>query len=449
MNRLSSIDEEIMKCQRMLGAIDGGREYLGSEMRQDTVSSTGWYPNSEHGMTAFQPTAHPTDVNIFKGMLNCNNQPIHRSIGAEYQYGGKTYKDIVFRSELKGNIEVSARCVFHAIVQASGEGGEIDVFWYPLAYLFTTNDPLNMDNFNFFVHGHARENRKCVEQLAFCEDKLKIGQHCIEHTDDDKLKVDIIKMAESIRDSKVPPPLTILLKSVSSEATSNTEVVAVLETMSGATMKAVFLADNCPKLTQDINLVQFKHYKQAGRSVPNVGGFMDIWGKLSFLCVVSARMKQLMHSIDTQKLVSGLIFRCIAEVRDDDNLWAYQINKKDKLDKFDVDSNHKELHETMIGSIVAYQDTFIDTLHKLIVEDNIEGAFTHLTGDIIGKLGLSERLIQSLWTRQIVFPVALTTMIQEKLSPYGITVSFNTPTLKELKTAGAIDLITSIGAPGP
>jgi hypothetical protein len=433
----------------MLGAIDGGRGYIGSEMRVDTVCSTttGWYPNSKHGMTAFQPTEYPTNLDIFHGMLNCNNQQIHRSIGAEYKCGGKNYKDIVFRSEKKGELEISARCVFEAIVQEAGEGDEKDVFWYPLAYLFTTNDPLNMDNFNYFIHGHTNKHKKCVEQLAFCEDKLKIGIYCIKKTTDDELKSAILIMAGDIKDSRVPPPLTVLLKSICCEATGKEEVTATLNEMGGATMKEVFLSDLIPKLTQDINLQQFKYYKQAGRSVPNVGGFLDIWNKLSLLCVVAERMEQLMHSVDSQRLVAGLIFRCIAEIRDDDKLWAYKLEQKEKLDIFDDNKNHERLHNNVIQSVKEYQDTFIDTLHKHIESENIDAAFEHLTSHTTGRLGLSERLIQSLWTKQIIFPQTLTEKIRAQLLIYGITASFKIPSLEELKTTGAIDIITSIGMP--
>jgi hypothetical protein len=449
MSRLSSIDEEILKCQRMLGVIDGDRGYIGSDLQfiPVSVTQTGLKSNSDHGMTSFKPIGYPTNLDVFNDMLNCNNQPIYRSIGEEYEHGNNTYKHVVFRSESKGKLEISARCVFQAIDQETGEGKERGVFWYPLAYLFTTNDPLNMDNFNYFNHGQTYNQKKCVEQLAFCEDKLKIGIHCINKTEDEAFKAAILAMADSIGTDKFPPPLTVLLKSINSDAVDGVSARAALDNMTGEEMKKVYVSDLTPKLTQDIRLQQYKYYKLAGRSVPDVGGFLQIWGELSFLCVVAARMEQLVHNVDYQRLVAGLIFRSVAEIRDDDDMWAYKLAKTEKLDIFDEQSTRARLHGAIIGSIQADQDKFIQVLRDQITSNNIDAAFKHLKGTTTGRLGLSERLIQSLWTGQIVFPSELTKKIQDELLIYNITASFQIPTLEELKTADAFDIITSIGIP--
>jgi hypothetical protein len=448
MDRRASIDSEILKCKRMLTAINSGSEgYIGAEVviaDKRYVKAIESYDN--YGMTAFQSNSRTTDIKNFNGMTNCNGQTILRSTGPEYDYNGKKYREIVFRSENKSKSEISARCVFEARIQTSDDGAT-DIFWYPLAYLFSTNDPLNMDNFNFFTEWGTVEHAKCVEQLAFCEDKLKIGLYCIKNASDAVFKSGIMEMASSFQPTKVPPPLTVLLKNKSSAADTTDTVTPVLETMTGESMKTIFIAELTPKLTQEKNLQQFKFYKQAGRSVPDVGGFMNIWNKYSLLCVLSARMIQLKSNVKIQQLVAGAIFRCIAEVRDDDKIWAYGLQRGEKLDIFDKESSRIRLHDKVIMRTLSYQDAFIDNLKIHTEKGDTDKAFNLLTSVAVGKLGLSERILQSLWSRQIAFPEALKAKISGVLKPYGIETSFEIPDLKELKTAGVspIELINSIG----
>ena len=235
------------------------------------------------------------------------------------------------------------------------------------------------------------------------------------------------------------------------------------------------------KLEQPPGLVPFSGYKQVGQSVFAMGNYVQEFESISLMCVVSARMRQLSRSKTERSLVAALVPNCVVECSKDDFLWAYVMEpyRGERLTWLSEDADGRvpsqykidRLHH-IVSDASSFQNAYITHLAGLIENGLYEDAADFLfarNGDIVDrfkaplsietarallavgndfrkldprprlefmdrnvhKLGLSERIIQSLWTRQIVFPERLIELISTRLSQYNIPYFHYVPRLVE------------------
>jgi len=373
-----------------------------------------------------------------------------------------------------------------------------------LAYLFTTNDPLNFDNFNTFRGNHddLQPKYKCVEQLVFCECKIRLGlalaqnvsdpqetlfrfakttphiaepiidtlTECIKNfiDEDDKSQLEGIKsryfpiingLSAEIKSMAPGDGRARSLKNRKSEVEA--EMCAGLAAKLREYMDKVgsvnFYNGYCRYFTDKLetsHLAMPKDaYKFAGRGVLGVNGFLDKWDQIQLMCAVSGRMQQLSMCKQERDLCAALIPRCVIEISDQDDVWAYKYEQK--LDGLCSDA--AKMFE-FITDAINFQDSFITELDLFVRQPDPRLALELLFSssrklkekfDVksIHTLGLSERLIQSIWTGQIVFSEELKLAIREELAKYGITYFHYTPEL-ELNDFSAFDTVSAIGTVG-
>jgi len=370
-----------------------------------------------------------------------------------------------------------------------------------LAYLFTTNDPLNFDNFNTFrgKNSDLEPQYKCVEQLVFCECKLNLGLTLAQNVANpqqalydfamttsyiaepiidtltasirDFLNADQIEKLSEIK-SRFSPEINRLSAEIKGmrpddperkdkrgekskiENEMNAELARKLrefiETVGAINFYNGYVNYFRNKLRTTHLAVPKDAYKFAGRGVLGVNGFLEKWEQIQLMCAVSARMQQLSVCKQERDLCAALIPRCVIEISEDDNIWAYSCGKK--LDWFCTE-DAKETMVRFIADATSFQDRFISELDS--VSHDTQGAFKLLFStsrelkskfgvDSIHTLGLSERLIQSIWTRQIVFSDGLKLAIQDELSRYGITYVHYAPEL-EPNDVSALTTVSAIG----
>ena len=93
----------------------------------------------------------------------------------------------------------------------------------------------------------------------------------------------------------------------------------------------------------------------------------------------------------------------------------------------------------------ALQSRFITDLKQLVESDSIDAALAMLLNPRNPQLlGLSEKIIQSIWVGEIEFPDALLFKIRECLSVYGISFFYHPPTLVR-SSFDAFTIASSIG----
>lgn len=235
------------------------------------------------------------------------------------------------------------------------------------------------------------------------------------------------------------------------------------------------------KLEQPPGLVPFSGYKQVGQSVFAMGNYLQEFESISLMCVVSARMRQLSLSRTERSLVAALVPNCVVECSKDDFLWAYVMEpeRKERLTWLSEDEGVRVPNQDKIDRLLHivsdasnFQNAYITHLAGLIENGLYEDAADFLfarDGEIVDrfkdplsletaralleagndfrkleprsrlefmdrnvhKLGLSERIIQSLWTKQIVFPARLIQLISTRLSLYNIPYFHYVPDLVE------------------
>jgi len=370
-----------------------------------------------------------------------------------------------------------------------------------LAYLFTTNDPLNFDNFNTFRGNNSDlvPQYKCVEQLVFCECKLNLGltlarnapnpqQNLFDFAMTDSYMAEPIidTLTASIEDylngdqkdklneikSRLSPQINQL--SVEIKRMRPDDAARKVKRGEKSGLESAMYAELASQLREYIknigatlfyngyvkyftNKLGITHlampkdsYKFAGRGVLGVNGFLGKWEQIQLMCAVSARMQQLSACKQERDLCAALIPRCVIEISDQDDIWAYQYEPK--LDGLCTDTASMF---TFIRDATTFQDSFITKLDEVASLPDPTRAKALLFSSSrelksifqvtsIHTLGLSERLIQSIWTKQIVFSDALKLAIGEELAKYGITYFHYAPELVS-NDVSAFETVSAIG----
>lgn len=225
------------------------------------------------------------------------------------------------------------------------------------------------------------------------------------------------------------------------------------------------------KLNQRHDLIPFDHYKSVGRDLCAVGEYINIFDRYSLLCAMSARMTQLRGSAPERFLVSALVPDCVVECSKDDGTWGYIVNPEgeEKLGWLAEGRNDDRLF-AIINDATTFQAAYIKQLSEHISNNKFNEAADFLFAspkEIIAfrascglstchkkdanvhRLGLSERLIQSLWTKELSFPDTLINDITCRLQHYGITYDHYVPELvkQASENANPLGILQSIGRP--
>jgi len=458
------------------------------------------FPNEQLGTKSYKLQNDRAVVNVSQ-YVSCQSGGMYdmkpkksvnfvRSI-CDVQRSGTNYKLVVYRTNNKEEkLEACAIAVF--------EGARF------VSYLFSTNDPLAFDNFNCF-HGHTLDSKwkpplNCVEQLVFCKDKVAINMRCLEkcgksglfsvamtggRIEHDTL-VGILKM---IQIDYQPVIDSIFARHSTVSDDFKAEALASVRTKIRELGEDKFFTayvryfENA--LDKRHDLIPNDEYKKIGRTLIAIPEYLDAFDSCGILCVVSARMRLLHQSPAERSLVASLVPRCVVECSKDDNLWAYMIvptfNKdpakspvQQKLNWL-LEPNGSGLYpgrEARLFQIIEhatnFQDNYISALDRHIAAGNTDDTVAFLLNtckstfidkfttkplddDKAGKmdfsmhkLGLSERLLQALWTKQIVFPPEVIQKITEKLADYGVQYFHYVPNLVE-SGQNPLDIAMSIG----
>ena len=353
----------------------------------------------------------------------------------EFDIDNKPYTAVVHSTQnRKGETKVCAISLF--------EGGTF------LTYLFSTNDPLAFDNFNCFKgldpDPAARRLLKCCEQLVFCENKVKLAQSFLRGQTPLKLK----QFASTNRispnlvlnlfgdDHKLRTDMTLIDSDASlsrSERAARKLEVAKAH-VAGAdenyfyTQYQLFLND---KLDQNYDLVPGDFYKDVGQMVILSRVEIDEWDSIAMMCVCAARMKQLKSSPHERSLVSAMIAKSVIESSEFDEKWAEKWPAGVRSMEWYVKdvAGRKELLR-IARKHIDYQENFIERLNEFIVSGNVDDALAMLfdKDNRNGLLGLSEKIIQSIWTGRIHLE-SLVPGIRDRLGKYGIDFELYNPTL--------------------
>ena len=334
-----------------------------------------------------------------------------------------------------------------------------------LTYLFSTNDPLAFDNFNCFKGFEhdpaARRLLKCCEQLVFCENKVKLAQSFLRGQTPASLKafaaVNRINPNLVLNlfgdDHRLKTDMTLIDSNTSlSRGDRVAQKLQVAKDYIAGIDESYFYAQYFQflneKLDQNYDLVPGDFYKDVGQMVILSKTELDDWDSIAMMCVCSARMKQLKSSPHERGLVSAMIARSVIESSEFDDKWAekWPAGVKSMRWYADDESGQRELLR-ISQKQTKYQEEFIHHLKTFIIDGNVDGALAMLfdKSNKNGLLGLSEKIIQSIWTGVLDFE-SLVDGIRAKLGVYGIDFELYNPTLMK-SASNPFKVATSIGSP--
>jgi hypothetical protein len=453
------------------------------------------FAHSDVGTVSYSVEGDPT-VDI-RNHVSCQSGGMYdktpekdvRFFREEHSYGA--YHLFVYRTFNKDNeFVVCAVAVFQANKFVS--------------YLFSTNDPLAFDNFNCFrgkaVDPKRKPALKCVEQLVFCENKVQLNLKCLRPDMPEALfnlaltgsrvthgtLVNILKTigidhgGEILRISTKVAAGSDLFKAQALES-----VRARVSELGALLFYSAYVTYFYGALGKAHDLIPFNEYKLIGQNLFAVDGFLQAFEACGILCVMSARMRLLQQSPVERALVASLVPGCVVECSKDDSIWAYMVvptyNKdpatgpiQQKLDwLLELDGPARKLYPDRMARLLHIiehatdsQNNYISALDALIERGDITGAAAFLfnpCGDefkalfapqatdkagkldfSMHKLGLSERLLQALWTGQIVFPSALITEIADRMKAYGVEYFHYVPKLRRSNTH-PLEIVQQIG----
>jgi hypothetical protein len=196
-------------------------------------------------------------------------------------------------------------------------------------------------------------------------------------------------------------------------------------------------------LNLPIGLAPFKNYKMQGRRMLDVDGFLDDWAAHSVACVTTERsLMQRVDQMETEFLV-GMRARCVIECSTDDKIWAFKYPGGDeKMAFFDNTPEGVEFKFGIMEQAVREQDEFINALNQATPE---EAANIVLDPSLPHKLGLSIRLLQALYTKEVVLHDDR--FLRSRMGSVGLTWD-TTPLpfeVKPLSGRSIFDLACSIG----
>jgi hypothetical protein len=384
-------------------------------------------------------------------------------------YDGKTISYIIHRTRnRKNDLSVCSICVF----EQKEDSRDF------LAYLFSTNDLLAFDNFNCFSGNGSlvseRPGLKCIEQIVFCENKVKLAMAFVRSNDARGILDFAIGNAkpELVRDvfinSEYSDHLSKLLKQLDS---FNDELKAARK--SNDTYKIADISSQKSEVESDIRkvmteclrnvnpevfvnkykaylwelmdrshrLLPFANYTKAGKMVLLSSEYLDIWSSIGMMCVLSARMRQLRYSKHERRLVAALVPRCVTEMNPSDDRWAMPLS----LDTLAEKDGFKRMMEHVFVE-TEYQETFISNLRRGIRESNNKLVMDMLfSTDNQRMLGLSERILQALWTKEITFSGRLLRSIRRRMDSYGIEFYYFVPDLVRSSNNDPYKVASSVG----
>ena len=235
------------------------------------------------------------------------------------------------------------------------------------------------------------------------------------------------------------------------------------------------------KLQLNYHLLPMDEYKNVGRDLIAIGDYLEEWERVSLMCVISARMNQLRSSKTERSLFTALVPACIAECSEEDSLWGYVMTetKTGKITWLGQSTNSTTLDNgdrlfQIIDDATQFQNRYIHHLEECISAGKYKDAYNFLferdsnvnklirgvlPGELsilqefdlnsVHKLGLSERLIQALWTKQITFPLELINLISDRLNKYNIGYKHIIPELRVDSNTSALQILSTIGDSNP
>ena len=487
---LYALEEEVFGGSSAQQVVNSKRSFLGAVASGGGVmyNECGlYYLNSNHGKRSYYVESDgDIDTDRLNSIQSCLSGKMYganiddSNFGRQetkfsyvYSQESHAFDQIVHVTKNKDNETVACSIsLFMPDISASGE----KIF---LAYLFTTNDPLAMDNFNCFRGSAAQAEKpgiKCVEQLVFCEAKVLLGITMAESMDISKFfnfvmegdPVSFNTIVEVLNDDALKKDIRALKETAAYQGKENERLLnekcleksrEYLKDVDPSMFREKYITWVGRFLSQGHDLPPLKNYKFVGRSVFAVGDYLKTWDSISLMCAISARMHNLEQSKQERSLVASMIPRCVIECSKDDNIWGYRLSQgktERRLGWLTKEEDGGRDHMMkIVEDAVKFQDSFIEELASLCATNNINAALRLLFSpdhincgrfqvDSIHKLGLSERIIQSIWTGQVKFPLALIARIRSRLDKYGIQFHYFDPVLMQSKST-AYDVASSIG----
>lgn len=476
------MDPELLALEAEICGGGGGgvKRWLGSELADAGTVTKSYYVEGDTRL----------ELSTLNDMVSCQSGGMYgMNLGKEVGFvqseisirldENSSYKLIVHKTMNKENeLEVCSVSVF--------DGEQF------VAYLFSTNDPLAFDNFNCYrgnADNSSKPALKSVEQLVFCENKVQINTKIVRAMDHAEfynaamgnerlgsgiiveiLKIGGLDLERPMRTYEDGLDSAITIKSKNSSLKEHLTTLLDNEDPKRDQFHTSYLAYFQKKLDQPHDLLPLDYYKSVGRDLCAVGDFLDKFDRYSLMCTISARMKQLSLSEPERLLVSALVPECVVECSKNDDLWGYIIEPVGKKKKLTWLAENRADGIPRLLEIVSdatkFQNAYINKLSGLITSNKIAdaGDFLFWSDDKIiqfrktidnlstqtvdqhtHRLGLSERLLQSLWTKQLIFPPELIRLISNKLAEYGITYVHYIPNLKERRDMHPLAIAKAIG----
>jgi hypothetical protein len=195
------------------------------------------------------------------------------------------------------------------------------------------------------------------------------------------------------------------------------------------------------------------NYKAVGTNAVLAPDILGEWDRLSMLCVFSERMRLLKESEYERLLVAAMMPRCVIECSKYDDSWAIKIPNKEEANTL-LSSNFNFMIDRIYEQ-VGLQETFVRELAQYADKpDYVQQALDMLCFNFGSRdipsherkraLGLSEKLIQSVWLGELSFSDDLKRKLEEKLRPYGIQFHYYDPTLEKTNHT-CFEIACSIG----
>ena len=504
----SAMSAELRALESEIFGSDSKRRAMQKNKRLGALG----HPNQEHGNRSYYfEMDGKFDMSTARNLVSClsggmfGNDPEYKQFEdrdprfhvVEYSADreDETYQLVVHKTNNKSNkLEACSISVFN---------GKRFV-----AYLFSTNDPLAFDNFNCFrgiANPNQKPEHKCVEQMVFCECKVKINLKIVETAGHialfeqvlnnskvsyklivkvaKQLGIDIASEIEATRNSY------LIEKDVEKESELNKDNKKELNDRLLQFARDIinkwankeqrffegYMAYFKSKLALVSDLIPEDNYKSVGRDLIAVGNYLKEWDSLSLMCAISARMQQLGISKTERSLAAALMPACIAECSKNDSLWGYVVNStaEEKLNSFTLEAKDNQLNKNkekrifeIIDDATFFQNRYIEILDQHLSSGDNDATInflfmgseplnTLIRGDRkttekidynVHKLGLSERIIQSLWTRQIIFSDELNKLILAKLAKYDIGYNSYIPTISPDPNINAYSIMKQIGS---
>lgn len=368
----------------------------------------------------------------------------------QHEMGGLNYDLIVISTENRdGEMKVAAVAMFQAGVL--------------LAYPFTTNDPVDCDDFDLQKLTQKFQPVQdiskflkllSVEQVVFCEYKVRLAQKCLESlvptTNNPtpvknlamaskseellKLLVEGLKMLPNIAGRKVKGDLTKEMVEAAKDA-SIAGYKQILSSMDEGTIALNYAAFLDASLELD-STIHPSEFKRVGRNVLLTPEFIKLWDKLAFMALLMARIWFMMMNPYAATMMVLMKDAFIHEISKDDNLYALCLSAMNEKGfpcepKVDLSAAVKEMPKKLIAKVLeanATQAAYISDLSVMIEQGEIDKAFEHLAQrNVPGKLGMALKVAVELVTKSLTFPEALLEKINIAFVDAGIPFSFFLP----------------------